>query len=145
VVRRQRQRAHRGAPRIKLICTAAFWIDPLVAPRSFFVCARKLAQKHTSIPGGAGQRCDPCRSMAAARWVVRVSAAVGREQPRLRQAVRLRCAPPRLPGARVPPPSPPTAPPPWVLPAGAPRSRRTGPALTHSLASGGGTRWLPGM
>jgi hypothetical protein len=35
---------------IKLICTAAFWIKPLVAPRSFFVCARKLAQKHTSIP-----------------------------------------------------------------------------------------------
>ena len=35
---------------IKLICTAALWINPLVAPRSFFVCARKLAQKHTSIP-----------------------------------------------------------------------------------------------
>jgi hypothetical protein len=36
----------------KLICTAALWINPLVAPRSFFVCARKLAQKHTSIPAG---------------------------------------------------------------------------------------------
>ena len=35
---------------IKLICTAALWINPLVAPRSFFVCARKLAQKHTSLP-----------------------------------------------------------------------------------------------
>jgi hypothetical protein len=35
---------------IKLSCTAALWINPLVAPRSFFVCARKLAQKHTSIP-----------------------------------------------------------------------------------------------
>jgi hypothetical protein len=34
----------------KLICTAALWINPLVALRSFFVCARKLAQKHTSIP-----------------------------------------------------------------------------------------------
>jgi hypothetical protein len=34
----------------QVICTAAFWINPLVAPRSFFVCARKLAQKHTSIP-----------------------------------------------------------------------------------------------
>jgi hypothetical protein len=38
---------------IKLICTAALWVNPLVAPRSFFVCARKLAQKHTSIPRAA--------------------------------------------------------------------------------------------
>jgi hypothetical protein len=29
---------------------AALWINPLVALRSFFVCARKLAQKHTSLP-----------------------------------------------------------------------------------------------
>jgi hypothetical protein len=36
----------------KLICTAALWINPLVALRSFFVCARKLAQKYTSLPGG---------------------------------------------------------------------------------------------
>jgi hypothetical protein len=28
----------------KLICIAALWITPLVALRSFFVCARKLAQ-----------------------------------------------------------------------------------------------------
>ena len=41
---------------IKLICTAAFWINPLVAPRSFFVCARKLAQKHTSIPRASSRR-----------------------------------------------------------------------------------------
>ena len=41
---------------IKLICTATFWINPLVAPRSFFVCARKLAQKHTSIPAWAAPK-----------------------------------------------------------------------------------------
>jgi hypothetical protein len=34
----------------ELICTAALWINLLVALRSFFVCARKLAQKHTSLP-----------------------------------------------------------------------------------------------
>jgi hypothetical protein len=34
----------------KLICTAALWVNPLVALRSFFVCARKLAQKYASLP-----------------------------------------------------------------------------------------------
>jgi hypothetical protein len=37
----------------KLICTAALWVNPLAATRSFFVCARKLAQKHTSLPARA--------------------------------------------------------------------------------------------
>ena len=36
--------------RTKLICTAALWVSPLAARRSFFVRARKLAQKHTSLP-----------------------------------------------------------------------------------------------
>ena len=36
----------------KLICTAALWVYPLAAHRSSFVCARKLAQKHTSLPTG---------------------------------------------------------------------------------------------
>jgi hypothetical protein len=52
------------------ICTAAVWINPLVAPRSFFVCARKLAQKHTSIP-------TPCVHRGA----------VGRHTPSYRQPV----------------------------------------------------------
>jgi hypothetical protein len=34
----------------KLICTVALWVYPLAAHRSFFVCARKLAQKYTSLP-----------------------------------------------------------------------------------------------
>jgi hypothetical protein len=34
----------------KLICTAALWVYPLAAHRSFFVCTRKLAQKYTSLP-----------------------------------------------------------------------------------------------
>jgi hypothetical protein len=39
----------------KLICTAALWVNPLVALRSFFVCARKLAQKYTSLPARTAQ------------------------------------------------------------------------------------------
>jgi hypothetical protein len=45
----------------KLICTAALWINPLVALRSFFVCARKLAQKHTSLPADAATWCPSLR------------------------------------------------------------------------------------
>jgi hypothetical protein len=33
----------------KLICTVASWVYPLAANRSFFVCARKLAQKYTAL------------------------------------------------------------------------------------------------
>jgi hypothetical protein len=44
-----------GAPRV-LICTAALWVNPLVALRSFFVCARKLAQKYTSLPAAGAPR-----------------------------------------------------------------------------------------
>jgi hypothetical protein len=46
----------------KLICTAALWVNPMAAPRSFFVCARKLVQKHTSLPGGHRRHCRPRRT-----------------------------------------------------------------------------------
>ena len=34
----------------KLICSVALWVYPLAAHPSFFVCARKLALKCTSLP-----------------------------------------------------------------------------------------------
>jgi hypothetical protein len=37
-------------PISKLIWTATLWVNPLVALRSFFVCARKPAQNYTSLP-----------------------------------------------------------------------------------------------
>jgi hypothetical protein len=35
---------------LKVICSATLWVNPLAAPRSNFVCARILAQKHTCLP-----------------------------------------------------------------------------------------------
>jgi hypothetical protein len=34
----------------ELICTVVLWDYPLAAHLSFFVCARKLASKYTSLP-----------------------------------------------------------------------------------------------
>jgi hypothetical protein len=41
------------------------WVNPLVALRSFFVCARKLAQKYTSLPARTAQEREALQGEAA--------------------------------------------------------------------------------
>ena len=90
------------------ICTATFWINPLVAPRSFFVCARKLAQKHTSIPPAPSTSGPTAplrsRSTSTTPWCGSSAAAPGRTRWRASSpSPRPCCSTSRTPTVRARP------------------------------------------
>jgi hypothetical protein len=80
---------HRPPP---VICLATSWVNPLVARRSNFVCASKLAQKLTSLPAADWLYGPPARLLA-------------RNQPRARRRRGVRgpraAAGPAGPGRRA--------------------------------------------
>ena len=59
-----------------MVCSATPWVSPLAAPRSNFVCARILAQKHTYILQGPAVSGGPTRPQTNAMHMLLQTAPV---------------------------------------------------------------------